>query len=41
MDDLTIKEIVKYEGLCAVGFECEECPAKDICKPDEDVFEEG
>jgi len=41
MDDLTIEEIVKYEGLCAVGFECKDCPDRDTCKPDEFPFEEG
>lgn len=44
-DDLTIEEIVKYEGLCAVGFECWNCPDWDTCRPDKlplpfDDFEE-
>ena len=31
-DSLTIEEIVRYEGLCAVGFTCEDCPGRERCR---------
>ena len=30
-DDLTIEELIKYNGFCILGFECENCPMKDVC----------
>ena len=41
MDDLTMEEIVRYNGLCIVGYDCEDCPAKDTCKPDKFPFAEA
>jgi len=41
MDDLTIEEIVKYEGWCVVGFECKDCPGRDTCGRAEELLEEG